>query len=203
MHRPYRDLQNLKFSCLYLFPFSHKVVPQKASGGGGGCRRGGGGGVVYHTSTGQYIGVATFFLFFFFFFESGLKLRMVSKVSNFWLCVFSGVVATTLIMLNVLFFCLSIYYPAHSQTMLTAIYSAVLTYGSLDCTFDPLMTPLDLDPVLKLACVSSDPITVQSSASIIGLMLNRWEASYSEFGKNRIRDRLTDFLSIFGQSNGS
>ena len=72
MHRPYRDLQNLKFSCLYLFPFSHKVVPQKASGGGG---RGGrvGGGVVYHTSTGQYIGVATFF-FFFFFFESGLKL---------------------------------------------------------------------------------------------------------------------------------
>ena len=34
--KPYRDLQNLKFSCLYLFPFSHKVVPQKASGGGGG-----------------------------------------------------------------------------------------------------------------------------------------------------------------------
>ena len=65
MHRPYRDLQNLKFSCLYLFPFSHKVVPQKASGVGSG-----GGGVVYHTSTGQYIGVATFFLFF----ESGLKL---------------------------------------------------------------------------------------------------------------------------------
>ena len=72
MHRPYRDLQNLKFSCLYLFPFSHKVVPQKASGGGGGRR---GGGVVYHTSTGQYIGVATFFFFFFFFFlVSGLKL---------------------------------------------------------------------------------------------------------------------------------
>ena len=96
MHRPYRDLQNLKFSCLYLFPFSHKVVPQKASGGGG---RRGGGGVVYHTSTGQYIGVATFF---FFFFVSGLKLdeksiEMVSKVRNFWLCVFSGVVATTLI----------------------------------------------------------------------------------------------------------
>ena len=40
MHRPYRDILNLKFSCLYLFPFSHKVVPQKASGGGG---RGGGG----------------------------------------------------------------------------------------------------------------------------------------------------------------
>ena len=36
MHRPYRDILNLKFSCLYLFPFSHKVVPQKASGGGGG-----------------------------------------------------------------------------------------------------------------------------------------------------------------------
>ena len=35
MHRPYRDLQNLKFSCLYLFPFSHKVVYQKASGRGG------------------------------------------------------------------------------------------------------------------------------------------------------------------------
>ena len=72
MHRPYRDLQNLKFSCLYLFPFSHKVVPQKASGGGRV-----GGGVVYHTSTGQYIGVATFFFFFFFFFffvVSGLKL---------------------------------------------------------------------------------------------------------------------------------
>ena len=73
MHRPYRDLLNLKFSCLYLFPFSHKVVPQKASGGrvggvGSGGRVGGGGGVVYHTSTGQYIGVATFFFFFFFFF---------------------------------------------------------------------------------------------------------------------------------------
>ena len=53
MHRPYRDLLNLKFSCLYLFPFSHKVVPQKASGGGRGGV--GGGGVVYHTSTGQYL----------------------------------------------------------------------------------------------------------------------------------------------------
>ena len=43
MHRPYRDLLNLKCSCLYLFPFSHKVVPQKASGGsgvGGGGRGG-------------------------------------------------------------------------------------------------------------------------------------------------------------------
>ena len=28
MHRPNQDLQNLKFSCLFLFPFSHKVVPQ-------------------------------------------------------------------------------------------------------------------------------------------------------------------------------
>ena len=71
MHRPYRDLQNLKVSFLYLFPFSHKVVPQKASGGGGGVVVVGG--VVYHTSTGQYMGVATFF-FFFFFFVSGLKL---------------------------------------------------------------------------------------------------------------------------------
>ena len=45
MHRPYRDnILNLKFSCLYLFPFSHKVVPQKASGRGGG----GGGGRIPH-----------------------------------------------------------------------------------------------------------------------------------------------------------
>ena len=43
MHRPYRDLLNLKFSCLYLFPFSHKVVPQKASGGGRGVGGVGGG----------------------------------------------------------------------------------------------------------------------------------------------------------------
>ena len=64
MHRPYRDIQNLKFSCLYLFPFSHKVVPQKASGVGGR--------VVYHTSTGQYIiGVTTFFSFL----DSGFKLN--------------------------------------------------------------------------------------------------------------------------------
>ena len=68
MHRPNQDLQNLKFSCLYLFLFAHKVVPQKASGRGRV-----GGGVVYHTSTGQYIGVATFF-FFFFFFEPRVKL---------------------------------------------------------------------------------------------------------------------------------
>ena len=45
MHRPYRDLQNLKFSCLYFIPFSHKLVPQKASGR-----------VVYNTATGQYWG---------------------------------------------------------------------------------------------------------------------------------------------------
>ena len=71
----------MKFSCLYLFPSSHKVVPQKASGrvgggGGGGCCRGGGGsyttrpiyrgGNIYR---GQYIGVATFS-----FFEPWLKL---------------------------------------------------------------------------------------------------------------------------------
>ena len=79
------------------------MVPQKASGGGG-RRGGGGGGVVYHTSTGQYIGVATFF---FFFFVSGLKLDeksiengLEAKVRNFWLCAFSGVVATTLVMSN-------------------------------------------------------------------------------------------------------
>ena len=71
MHPPYRDLLNLKFSCLYLFPFSHKVVRQKALGRG--VVGGRGGGFVCHTSTGQYIGVATFF-FFFFFFESGLKM---------------------------------------------------------------------------------------------------------------------------------
>ena len=76
MHRPYRDLQNLKFSCLYLFPFSHKVVYQKASGRGGR-----GGRVVYHTSTGQYIGVATFF--FFFLFEPGVKLDEKSIENGF------------------------------------------------------------------------------------------------------------------------
>ena len=66
MHRPYRDLLNLKFSCLYLFPFSHKVVPQKASGGGGS----GGGGRIPHFNWSIYRGGN----FFFFFFESGLKL---------------------------------------------------------------------------------------------------------------------------------
>ena len=57
MHRPYRDLLNLKFSYLW--------SPKKRRGGGGGSGRG----VVYHTSTGQL-----FFFFFFFFFEPGLKL---------------------------------------------------------------------------------------------------------------------------------
>ena len=61
----YRDLQNLKFSCLYRFPFSHKVVPQKASGVGGG------GGRIPHFNWSIYRGGN---LFFFFFFESGLKL---------------------------------------------------------------------------------------------------------------------------------
>ena len=46
LHRPCRDLQNLKFSRLYLFPFSHKVVGIRGSGGR----------VVCHTSCGQYIG---------------------------------------------------------------------------------------------------------------------------------------------------
>ncbi|KAL5264400.1 hypothetical protein ACHWQZ_G005478 [Mnemiopsis leidyi] len=80
---------------------------------------------------------------------------------------------------------------SHHQTMLTAIYSAVLTYGSMDCTFDPLMTPLDMTPVLKLACFSSDPITVQSSASIIGLMLNRMdEGEHLEGLKTRVFSEL-------------
>ena len=62
MHRPYRDILYLKFSCLYLFPFSHKVVPQKASGGGRGGR-------IPHFNWSIYRGGN-----FFFFFESGLKL---------------------------------------------------------------------------------------------------------------------------------
>ena len=69
MHRPYRDILYLKFSCLYLFPFSHKVVPQKASGGSGG---GGRGGRIPHFNWSIYRGGN--FFFFFFFFESGLKL---------------------------------------------------------------------------------------------------------------------------------
>ena len=71
MHRPNQDLQNLKFSCLYLFPFAHKVVPQFVPYFGpflGPLR------VVYHTSTGQYIGVALFFFLFFFFSQPELKL---------------------------------------------------------------------------------------------------------------------------------
>ena len=75
MHRPYRDILILKFSCLYLFPFSRKVVPQKASGGGGGGGGSGGGrvgGVVYHTSTGQYKGVANFFF--------GIRVKIGRKI---------------------------------------------------------------------------------------------------------------------------
>ena len=89
MHRPYRDILNLKFSCLYLFPFSHKVVPQKASGGG---RRGGGGGTgrIPHLNWSIYRGGKLFF-----FLNPGLnwtknRLRMVSKVRNVRLGVFSG-----------------------------------------------------------------------------------------------------------------
>ena len=76
MHRPYRDILYLKFSCLYLFPFSHKVVPQKASGGGGGGGRGGGGGVggrggrIPHFNWSIYRG-GNFFFFFFSFLNPG------------------------------------------------------------------------------------------------------------------------------------
>ena len=110
MHRPYRDLQNLKFSCLYLFPSSHKVVPQKASGGvvitsfqlltmsvGGGW----GWGVVYHTSLVYWSTYRGGNFFFFFFFESGLKLNEKSIENGvegqkfLVVCLFSGVVATT------------------------------------------------------------------------------------------------------------
>ena len=73
------------------------MVYQKASGRGGGS---GGSGRIPHFNWSIYRGGN--FFFFFFFFEPGVKLernrlRMVSKVRNFWLCVFSGVVATTLI----------------------------------------------------------------------------------------------------------
>ena len=74
MHRPYRDLLNLKFSCLYLFPFSHKVVPQKASGGGGRV-----GGRIPHFNWSIYRGGN---FFFFFFFETGLKLDEKSTESG-------------------------------------------------------------------------------------------------------------------------
>ena len=60
MHRPYRDLLNMKFSCLYLFPFTHKAVPQKASGGGGR----GWGGRIPHFNWSIYRG-GNFFSFFF------------------------------------------------------------------------------------------------------------------------------------------
>ena len=74
MHRPYRDLQNLKFSCLYLFPFSHKVVPQKASGG---RSRGGGGGRIPHFNWSIYRGGN--FFFFFFFLYPGQKFLVVCQ----------------------------------------------------------------------------------------------------------------------------
>ena len=70
MHRPYRDLLNLKFLWLYLFPFSHKVVPQKGSGGSGGGGRVGG--RLPHFNWSIYRGGN--FFFFFSFFEPGLKL---------------------------------------------------------------------------------------------------------------------------------
>ena len=71
MHRPNQDLQNLKFSCLYLFPFSHKVVPQKASRRGVGGSGGVGGNRIPHFNWSIYYRGGNFF---FFFFESGLKL---------------------------------------------------------------------------------------------------------------------------------
>ena len=69
------------------------MVPQKASGGGRGEGR------IPHFNWSIYRGGNFFFL------NPGLnwtrnRLRMVSKVRNFWLCVFSGVVATTLIPCN-------------------------------------------------------------------------------------------------------
>ena len=80
---------------LPLSVLSQSGPPKSVGGGGSGV-----GGVVYHTSTGQYIGVATFFFFFFLFFfflfwNPGLnwtknRLRMVSKVRNVRLGVFSG-----------------------------------------------------------------------------------------------------------------
>ena len=85
---------------LSLSVFSQSGLPKSVGSGGGSGGSGegrGGGRVVYHTSTGQYIGVATFFILFFLKNWTRNRLRMVSKVRNFWLCVFSGVVATTLI----------------------------------------------------------------------------------------------------------
>ena len=86
MHRPYQDLQNLKFSCL-LIPFSHKVVPQKASGRVG---SGVGSGRIPHFNWSIYRGGN------FFFFESGVKLDEESienglKVQKFlFVCLFWG-----------------------------------------------------------------------------------------------------------------
>ena len=64
------------------------MVPQKASGGGGGGGRGSG---VGGRSRGSGV---VFFLNW-----TKNRLKLVSKVRNFWLCVFSDVVATTLIIL--------------------------------------------------------------------------------------------------------
>ena len=97
MHRPYRDLLNLKFSCLYLFPFSHKVVPQKASGGSGG---GGVGGRIPHFNWSIYRG-GNFFFFFLFW----IRVKIGRKIDWEWSRrsemfgwgSFLGVVATTLI----------------------------------------------------------------------------------------------------------
>ena len=66
MHRPYRDLQKLKFSCLYLILFSHKVVPQKASVRGGGGGGGSGLGPIPGIKTKKISGIKQKFFFTFF-----------------------------------------------------------------------------------------------------------------------------------------
>ena len=82
MHRPYRDILYLKFSCLYLFPFSHKVVPQKASGGSGGGGGGGGGGRIPHFNWSIYRGGN--FFFFEKSIENGLEGQKCSVGGLFW-----------------------------------------------------------------------------------------------------------------------
>ena len=93
MHRPYQDLQNLKFSCLYLIPFPHKVVPQKASG-----RVVARGGRIPHFNWSIYRGGN-----FFFFLKPGVKLDEKSienglEGQKFLVVCLFGVVATTLIL---------------------------------------------------------------------------------------------------------
>ena len=101
---------------------------------------GGGGGVVYHTSTGQYIGVVTFF--FFFFFVSGSqnwtknRLDMVSKVRNFWLCVFSGVVATTLILIKSSILIRTFLYQSQRLFFITATMPSPDQYRSILINID-------------------------------------------------------------------